>query len=108
MGLGLEYNITEKILLSAGYLYTKTGVMVGYNTDLSYSLGSNSVGFGGRIAVSPIFDLDLGVSYTSYISDSKTYEHTIPTQVPQTVTLKESYYKDVLIFAIGATIKLSK
>jgi len=108
LALGFEYNLSEKLLLSAGYLYTKTGVMVGYNTDLSYSLGSSSVGFGGKLAVSPRFDLDLGFSYTEYAPGSKTYDHTIPTTPTQTLTLKEKYYKDVLIFAIGINIKLSK
>jgi long-subunit fatty acid transport protein len=108
LALGFEYNINEKILLSAGYLYTKTGVMVGYNTDLSYSLGSSSVGFGGKLAVSPRFDLDLGFSYTEYEPGSKTYDHTIPTTPSQTLTLKEKYYKNVLIFAIGINVKLSK
>ncbi len=108
LAFGSEYNLTDKILVSAGYLYTKTGVMVGYNTDLSYSLNSNSFGLGGKFILSPRFDLDLGLSYTEYIPSYKTYEHTMPTTIPKTVSLKEKYYKDVLIFAVGLNIKLSK
>jgi Long-chain fatty acid transport protein len=107
LALGFEYNISEKLLLSAGYLYTKTGVMVGYNTDLSYSLGSNSVGFGGKIAVSPIFDLDLGLSYTEYVPGSKSFTHDVA-QSGTIIPVEEKYYKNVLIFAIGVNIKLSK
>ena len=106
--LGAEYSLTDKILLSTGYLYTKTGVMVGYNTDLSYSLGSNSFGLGGKVAISPKVDVELGASYTWYIPSYKYYDHTIPTIPSQTVQLKEKYYKDVLILAVGINIKLSK
>ena len=106
--LGAEYNLTEKILVSAGYLYAKTGVMVGYNTDLSYALSSNSFGLGGKIVLMPKVDLELSSSYTWYIPGYKYYDHTIPTTPPQTVSLKEKYYKDVLIFAVGLNIKLSK
>ena len=46
LAFGMEYNVTDKFLLSAGYLYVQTGVGQGYQTDISYSLSSNSVGFG--------------------------------------------------------------
>jgi long-subunit fatty acid transport protein len=106
--LGTEYNITDKILVSAGYLYTKTGVMVGYNTDLSYSLGSNSFGLGGKVSILPQIDIEVGASYTEYIPGYKIYDHNIPTIPVQPVSLKEKYYKNVLIFAIGINVKLSK
>lgn len=108
LAVGSEYNLSDKLLLSVGYLYTQTGVMVGYNTDLSYSLGSNTLGIGGKWTISPKIDIDLGVSYTEYIPGYKNYDHTIPTTIPSTVSLKEKYYKDVYIFAIGVNIKLSK
>ncbi|MDP4210474.1 MAG: outer membrane protein transport protein [Bacteroidota bacterium] len=108
LALGMEYDLSDKFRLSAGYLLAKTGVMVGYNTDLSYALSSNSVGFGGKLAVSPRMDINLGMSYTAYTPSDKTYDHTIPTTTPQTVTLKESYYRDALIFSIGFDIKLGK
>lgn len=108
LAVGFEYNLNEKILLSTGYLYTKTGVMVGYNTDLSYSLGSSSVGLGGRWTISPKYTLDLGFSYTEYEPGSKIYDHVIPTSVPQTMSLKEKYSKNVIIFAVGLNINLSK
>lgn len=107
IALGMEYDITEKIMLSAGYLLAQTGVMVGYNTDLSYSLTSNSVGFGGKIAVSPKLDVNLGIAYSFYNNGEKELTHTIAGSTTP-VSFKESYYKDNLIFSIGFDIKFGK
>jgi len=45
--LGVEYDVTEKLLLSMGYLMTRTGVSEDYQSDLSFSLNSNTLGLGG-------------------------------------------------------------
>jgi long-subunit fatty acid transport protein len=108
LALGFEYNLNEKLLLSTGYLYTNTGIKDEFNTDINYCLSSHSFGFGGKWAVSSKVDFDLGVSYTEYIPSSKIYTHTIETTPAQNVTVKEKYYKNVLIFAIGFNVKLSK
>lgn len=42
--LGAEYGIGEKLLVSAGYLYTNTGATEAYQTDQSFSLPSSTVG----------------------------------------------------------------
>jgi len=47
LALGLEYGLGEKILLSGGFLYAKTGVNNNYQSDLSYSLTSSTIGIGG-------------------------------------------------------------
>ncbi len=107
VSLGMEYDINEKIMLSAGYLLAQTGVMVGYNTDLSYSLTSNSVGFGGKIAVAPKLDVNMGVAYSFYNSGEKELTHTIAGSASP-INFKESYYKDNLIFSIGFDIKFGK
>lgn len=99
--LGMEYDITDKVLISAGYLRAQTGVGQGYQTDLSYSLSSNTVGFGGKLAVSPTIDMNLGVSYTMYEDGDKTI-----TDPSTGIEYKELYDKDALIFAIGFDLRL--
>ena len=63
---GLEYDITDKILVSAGYLYAKTGVGKGFQTDLTHSLTSNTVGFGGMFKVNDNLSLELAGLFTMY------------------------------------------
>ncbi len=97
IALGGEYDITDKILISAGYLYTKTGVGTGYQTDLSHSLTSSTVGFGGAFKATEKMTVNLGMLYTMYTSDAKNIDYSaygIP-------TAKETYNRTNLGFAIG-------
>jgi long-chain fatty acid transport protein len=98
IALGGEYDITDKILISAGYLYAKTGVGAGYQTDLSHSLTSSSVGFGGGFKVTDKLFLNLGMLYTMYTSDNKTIDYS--SYVPG-LTAKETYNRTNINFAIG-------
>lgn len=103
--LGLEYQINEQILVSAGYLYAATGVSIAYNTDMSYSLSSNSVGFGGKINVSPLLDINAGVLFSMYNTESKPGVHKIGGTGPE-VNYKEDFYKSTTVFAIGLDFHL--
>jgi len=105
LALGLEYNFTEKFLLSAGYLSSQTGVSKNYQTDLSYSLPSNTVAFGGKYMITPAVGLNLGGLYTMYGEDSKTYSHMLgATSIPVT----EKYSKTTWLLAVGLDIKIGK
>lgn len=102
--IGFEYGVSEKIALSAGFLHANTGVGAGYQTDLSYSLTSNTVGFGGKLSVSPILDINLGMSYTMYQEG----EVTLSGADYGLADYSEFYDKDALIFSIGVDVKFSK
>ena len=97
---GLEYQITDNVWISAGYLYAASGVSVGYQTDMSYSLSSNTVGFGGKFKVQDNVHINLGMLYTGYETGEQFRNYTLDTNV------KETYYKNNLIFSIGADIQL--
>lgn len=97
ISVGGEYDITEKILVSVGYLYAKTGVGQGYQTDLSHSLTSSTVGFGGALKATEKMIINLGMLYTMYSSDSKSIDYTkygIPSAT-------ETYNRTNIGFAIG-------
>jgi len=98
-GLGLEYDVSKLITLSAGYLHGQTGVGQGYQTDMSFSNTSNSVGFGGRLNVNQKLSIDLGALYTMYTvgSENKTYAISETTSIPY----KETYDKSNINFSIG-------
>ncbi len=98
LALGLEYDINQTLLISAGVLRSQTGVGQGYQTDLSHSLTSTSVGFGGGIRLTEKSMLNLGMLYSQYTSGSKDIDYTLG---GSTVTYKETYNRTNIVFAIG-------
>lgn len=99
LALGLEYDINEKLLISAGVLRTQTGVGQGYQTDLSHSLTSTSVGFGGGIRLTEKSMLNLGFLYSQYTSGSKDLSYQLGPS--NEINYKEIYNRTNLVFAIG-------
>jgi len=63
---GSEYDITDKFLVSAGAQLTKTGVKDEYQSDMSYSLDSYSIGFGGAMNITTDLRLNVGYFFTIY------------------------------------------
>lgn len=102
--LGLQYNVSEKLLLSAGYLMTRTGVKEEYQSDMSFSLNSNSIGLGGSYAVTPKINLNLGVGYTIYEDNTKEFD----TDGFDANGWSETYDKNNLFVALGLDFNLSK
>jgi len=101
-GFGLEYNITDKILVSGGFLRAETGAGEGYNSDMTFSLSSNTIGFGGAYKITPALTVNLGMLNTTYEEGEIFLDY--PTTGLNNV--KESYYKDNVIFSIGFDYKL--
>ncbi|MCD6179945.1 MAG: hypothetical protein J7K39_08575 [Bacteroidales bacterium] len=100
-GLGLEYLLTDKFLVSAGYLGTKTNVTEFYNDDLSYSLNTNTFGGGGAFKLNDKFTLQFGAFYTMYQGD--TFDKVDDaTGIPYT----ETYEKNTWAFSLGVDISL--
>ncbi len=100
LGLGFEYNLTDQLLFSAGYLRAQTGVNEKYQSDLSYSLSSNTFGLGGAYKINDKLTLQLGGYYTSYIDASVDGSQLLGdgvTAVPFTST----YEKTNFAFALG-------
>lgn len=103
VALGFEYDINDNILLSAGYLRGNTGVGRGYQTDLKYSLNSNTVGFGGRMVITPAIAMNLGMSYTVYEDGYKFVSYDGGMN-----EFRETYDKNNLIFSIGFDVNIGK
>lgn len=96
ISVGFEYDITETILISAGYLRTQVGVKDEYQDGFSHELNSNTIGFGGRIMLTPKISLDLGGLYTSY-TDAEIPLQRIDFPLPFT----EKYQRSNWAFSIG-------
>jgi long-chain fatty acid transport protein len=97
--LGLEYKLSKKFLVSAGWLITQTGADGAYQRDNSFSMNSNTIGGGFAYQVLPYLEVNLGGSYTMYAQDERTFNHNIK--------VTETYDKDVWIVALGLNFNLS-
>ncbi len=104
-GLGLEYLLTDRFLVSAGYLGTKTNATEFYNDDLSYSLNTNTFGGGGAFKLNDKFTVQFGAFYTMYQDD--TFDKTTTLLDGATVVpYKETYAKNTWAFSLGIDISL--
>lgn len=64
--IGLEWAVSPKFMLSGGYLLANTGVNENYQSDLSYSLTTNTFGYGFAWNISKTFTLQAGGYFTAY------------------------------------------
>jgi len=96
IAVGFEYDITDTILISAGYLRTQVGVTDEYQDAFSHELNSDTIGFGGRIMLTPNISLDLGGLYTSYTEAEVTLQR-LDFPLPFT----ETYQRSNWVFSIG-------
>jgi len=100
LALALEYDITDKLVVSGGYLFAKSGVSEDYQTDLSFDLSSNSFGFGLGYKFTKNLMVNLGGSYTAYQDGEKNYTH-IMSGFGSEVKVKDTYHMDNIFFGIG-------
>jgi long-subunit fatty acid transport protein len=104
LALGLEYDISSALLISAGYLRTQVDVMDGYQEDLGFDLSADTIAGGFRVKLSPKFDIDLGVMNVSYKNYSKNITYASGTT--PLGTYKETYSQKTFAFAIGLNVHL--
>ncbi|MCF6237237.1 MAG: hypothetical protein L3J79_00220 [Candidatus Marinimicrobia bacterium] len=91
-GIGVEYGLSESLVVSGGYLYAETGATDEYQSDLSYSLSSNTVAIGGKYILSDKKYVSFGLFDTFY-EDGKNYA-----PIPKN---QEYYSKTSIGFALG-------
>jgi len=63
---GIEYRISKMFLVSCGAQLAHTGVTDDYQTDMSFSLNSFSMGFGGAVNITKNIRLNLAYFFTNY------------------------------------------
>ncbi len=103
--LGAEFNVAPNLTLSAGYLYAVTGVNQSYQSDLSYSLTTNTYGAGGAYKINDRVTFQFGGYIVSY--NDKTYSYT--QNIGSTpVNYKKNYSKSTYGVSFGLDFKLGK
>ncbi|MBN1415767.1 MAG: outer membrane protein transport protein [Bacteroidales bacterium] len=101
LSAGLEFNITDKLVASAGYLYAKSGVKEEYQDELSFSLPSSTIGAGLGYKISKDVMVNLAAAYAMYGDGKKDYEHVYPGPGNEHFPVRDNYTKNTLIIAIG-------
>jgi long-subunit fatty acid transport protein len=97
---GLEAYLTDKLLVSGGYIWANKGVNSMYQSDLTYFLGSSTFGAGGAYKILDNLLLNVGFSYTAYKKDYNTIDH-IFSATNALYKVPENYGKNAMIFSLG-------
>ncbi len=101
--IGLEYDINEQFLVSTGYLHAHTGVNQHYQSNLGFSLSTNTVALGGAWKINDMFKVNLGAYYVMY--DKANYTQYEGSGL-NTIAYEETYLKSTFTAAIGVDITL--
>jgi len=105
LAFGLEYTINDKLMVSAGYLRSQSGVSKSFQSDMTYNLSSNTFGLGGHYKITPGIGLDIGATKIFYNSNSREFNHLLATSY---IPVNETYSKSAWMVSIGLDIKIDK
>ena len=101
---GLEYNISENLLVSGGYVWANKGVNSRYQSDLTYGLATQTFGLGGAYSVNEKIQINLGTGYTLYKDDTKVVDH-IFSGNNTNIQANETYSKGTFMVAVGVDFR---
>ncbi len=93
--VGMDYRPLDKWEFSFGMLFTETGVSKAYQTDLSHSLSTWSLGGGLLFKATENIGLNLGAMRTFYRPDVKGFVN------PVGISYSETYARKAMVFAVG-------
>lgn len=71
---GLEWDITDRVLVSGGYQSTNYGIKDGYQSDMSFTVNSHSIGMGAAFKLTPKMTLNVAYFLTKYDNYTKNTE----------------------------------
>lgn len=104
LGLGLQFNLSEKFAVSVGGLMGDMGVAESYQSDFSYSNPSTTVGAGLMWKLGERLTLDAGFSNTFYKDQTVTF--TGDPDLGDTFSYKDTYGKTTIDFAVGLSYSI--
>ncbi len=100
MGLGLQFNLSEKFAVSVGGLWSDMKIDPSYQSDFSYSNPSTTLGGGIMWKITDRMKLDAGVSNTFYQDQTVTFAD------PLVLSYKDVYGKTTIDFAVGLSYSI--
>jgi long-subunit fatty acid transport protein len=103
LALGLQYNLTDQLAVSGGFLHTRPGTTPEYQNDLRYYTVSNNIGLGGAFKINEMLEVELGGAIIMYQDDDKNM-----TNETTAISFTETYGKSSWIVAVGLNLFLGK
>ncbi|MCG6186061.1 OmpP1/FadL family transporter [Maribellus maritimus] len=100
LGLGLQFNLSEKFAVSVGGLVGDMGVADSYQSDFSYSNPSSTIGLGFMWKITDKLVFDAGFSDTFY------KDQTVSFTDPDLGSYEETLGKTTLTFAAGLSYSI--
>ncbi|HZJ79386.1 MAG TPA: aromatic hydrocarbon degradation protein [Dysgonamonadaceae bacterium] len=94
---GIEYRINDMFLISTGGQITRFGASDAFQSDLSFSINSYSIGFGGAVNLSKNVQLNVGYFFTNYSDYTKASQDYNGTGIPGS----DVYSRTNKVFAAG-------
>jgi long-subunit fatty acid transport protein len=101
---GLEYNISDNLLVSGGYVYANQGVNSLYQSDLTYGLATHTFGAGGAYLINDKIKINLGAGFTKYMDDTKKVDHILSGTLTN-IQADETYKKSTFMIGIGVDVR---
>jgi long-subunit fatty acid transport protein len=107
IGLGAEYALGNRLLVSAGYSQTTVSPGPDYLNDMSFEMSTSGLSFGLGYNILDNIQLNLGGQYVMYQSGERNFLHDLAssgTMIPVT----ETFEKGVLLVAAGLNISIAR
>jgi long-subunit fatty acid transport protein len=108
VGLGAEYALGEKLLVSGGYSRTTAGPGPEYQTDMSYTLSTSALSFGFGYNIMDNVQLNLGGQYVLYQEGERTFDHDYANAGLVDIPITETLDKGVWVAAVGLNISIAR
>lgn len=99
---GAEYGLNDALKISAGYSGTSTGVNDLYQSDITHSLNTSTIGGGFQYSIGSLMDINVGAAFTSYAEESYDKVKAIPTGGQ--INFIETYDRGVWMVAVGVDL----
>ncbi len=96
---GMEYDVNDRLTVSAGYQKTNYGQSDDFQSDLSFHCDSYLVGMGVKLKINKHFSVDAGY-FKSFYSD---YEKTYTNYNGTGLAGKDIYNRENKVFGMGLT-----
>ena len=81
---GIEWDVIKRLTISGGAQITDYGLSDNFQSDVSFSCDSYSLGFGAKVMLSEKMALNVGYMWTNYHDYTKKSENYCGTNLPGT------------------------
>ncbi len=100
--VGTEWDVLSRLTLSGGYMNTNYGATNNFQSDLSFSCDSYSLGFGVKVKITPKFDVNVAYFWTNYKDFTKEQPSYQDTGIPGT----DVYSRTNKVFGLGVNFRI--